>query len=381
MAGQIIKRGDRKYLVRIYQGLNSQTHKRRYHNHMVNGTRKDAEKWLTQALRRRDLGESLEPCALLFDEFLDQWLEMTVKPRVRERSYLDYRFYLKRYIRPAFGKKRLADLKPIDLQTLYAELQQRGLSARTIRFVHMLLGNALKQAVRWQMIRQNPVAMVDPPKVVRHEMKSLTPEQARAFISALEGDPHGVVLAFALTTGARPEEYMALKWSDIDWEARTVTIRRALVWHYKPTRWYFSEPKTPRSRRTIPLSPTLLKQLSEHKRRQAEERLRAGSEWQNNDLVFPKWHGGPLELATLRLWFRAALKRAEVPQHFRLYDLRHSCASLLMAEGLNPKVVSERLGHASVAITLDIYSHVSPGMQAEASERLENLLFGKLAMP
>jgi integrase len=171
---------------------------------------------------------------------------------------------------------------------------------------------------------------------------------------------------------------LALKWSDIDWQARTVTIQRALIWRYKPPRWYFSEPKTSRSRRTIPLSPALLKQLSEHKRRQGEERLRAGARWQQNALVFPKWHGGPQEPSTLRLWFQAALKRAALPTHFRLYDLRHSCASLLMAEGLNPKVVSERLGHSSVAITLDVYSHVLPGMQQEASERLENLLFGAL---
>src|SRR5207244_3279942 len=147
MAGQIIKRGDRKYLVRIYEGRDSQTHKRRYHNHMVNGTRKDAEKWLRQALRRRDMGEAIEPSTLFFNEFLDKWLEMSVKPRLRERTYDDYRFYLRQYIRPTLGKKKLADIQPEDLQSLYTELQARGRASNTIRTVHVLLGAAFKQAV------------------------------------------------------------------------------------------------------------------------------------------------------------------------------------------------------------------------------------------
>jgi integrase len=175
----------------------------------------------------------------------------------------------------------------------------------------------------------------------------------------------------------RPEEYLGLQWKDVDLKRGTATVCRTVVWRTGGG-WYFGEPKTARSRRTIPLPPSLVRQLVVHRRQQAETRLEAGAEYQYHDLVFATNDGTPVMLRNLiRRHFRPALLRAEITTDFRLYDLRHSCATLLLAANEHPKVVSERLGHASITLTLDTYSHVLPSMQQAASEKLENILFGK----
>jgi len=174
----------------------------------------------------------------------------------------------------------------------------------------------------------------------------------------------------------RPEEYLALKWSDLDLHAGTATVRRTLIWR-KGGGWYFSEPKTSRSRRTVPLPLSLVGSLIDHRRKQSESRLKKGQDYQNYDLVFAASEGTPILLRNLvRRHFRPVITRAKLPDSLRLYDLRHSCATLLLSAGENPKVVFERLGHASIVLTLDTYSHVLPSMQQAATEKLERILYG-----
>lgn len=167
-------------------------------------------------------------------------------------------------------------------------------------------------------------------------------------------------------------------WSDVDLDAGLVTVLRSLIWKsYKSGDWYFGEPKTPRSRRRLPLPTSVTTALKVHKRRQAEERLKAGAAYKNLDLVFATSEGQPLiRLNVIQKHFKPILKRAKLPETLRLYDLRHSCATLLLAANENPKVVSERLGHSSITLTMDIYSHVLPDMQQAATEKLEKMLFG-----
>lgn len=174
----------------------------------------------------------------------------------------------------------------------------------------------------------------------------------------------------------RPEEYLALKWSDIDPSKGTATVQRTLLFR-KGGGWYYGEPKTSRSRRTVPLPASLIRLLTNHKRRQQmEARLRLGGMYQHNELVFAACEGTPLMTGNLtRRHFKPILNAAALPASFRLYDLRHSCATLLLTAGENPKVVAERLGHASIVLTLDTYSHVLPSMQQAATEKLENILF------
>jgi integrase len=376
MAGQIINRGDDTWLVRIFRGRDSQG-RRTYLNKTIKGKKKDAETFLSQTLAAISTGTFVEPSLLTLSEYLDKWLESGARPRVSERTFADYKALLERYVRVPLGGKKLTELRTLDIQALYSEMQNRGLSPRVVRYTHAVLSSALKQSVRWEILSRNPSEYVQLPKQTRKEMRALSSDEAAKFLAALEGDRCATVLTFALATGMRPEEYFGLQWKDIDLKKGTATVQRALVWRTKGGGWYYGEPKTSRSRRTLPLPASMVKRLVEHKRRQAEERLKAGSAWQDHGLVFTTTIGGPLNISKLtRNNFKPALKRAGLPQSVRLYDLRHTCATLLMQAGENPKVVSERLGHSTITLTLDVYCHALPTMQEAASQKLESILFG-----
>lgn len=280
-------------------------------------------------------------------------------------------------MRPSLGSTKLSQLRPLEIQALYSQMLECGRSARTVRVTHVVLSSALKQAVRWRMLSLNPAQACELPKRTRREMKSLTPEEVTAFLKEAKDDPHGLIFAFALATGMRPEEYLALQWKDVDLQKGTATVQRALCWRrQKGGGWYFAEPKTSQSRRTIPLPASLVKELTQHKRRQAEARLRLGPEYQPYDLVFATATGGPLHSENLNARnFKAVRDRAKLPPDVTLYTLRHTCATLLLLAGENAKVISERLGHSSIVMTLDIYSHVLPSMQQAATEKLERMLF------
>jgi integrase len=376
--GQIIPRGNDSCLVRIYLGRNPQTGKREYHNATIKGE-KEAKRYLRQKLHEIDMGTFVKPSKMTVSEYLDQWLQTAAKPRLRERTFADYEDLVRRYIKPAFGKKKLSNVRALDVQTLYGNMQtELWLSARTVRYTHAVLSSAFKQAVKWGMLAQNPASLVDLPKQERQEMQALSPDDAAKFLEAAADDRYGVLFLFALITGMRPGEYLGLQWKDLDLQKGVVTIQRTLVWRRRGGGWYFSEPKTSRSRRSIPIPFSLVQALIQHKRRQGEERLKAGPNYQKLDLVFATPEGGPLMVQNLfRRHFKPILKKAGLPESIRLYDLGHSCATLLLAENENPKVVSERLGHSTVMLTLDTYSHVLPSMQRAASDKLENILFGK----
>ena len=373
MAGQIIKRGDRTWLVRIFNGCD-ENGKRRYINKTIHGTKKDANQYLTAKLRDKDLGLNIEPSSESLGQYLDKWLKTSVKPRVRLRTFDDYEALLKRYVREPLGAIKLADLRPIDIQKVYQSMQERKLSPRVVRYTHAVLSSALKQAVKWEMLHRNPASVVDLPRMVRKEMRAMSPDEASRFLEGLKGTRQYALFNFALTTGMRPQEYLGLKWSDIDLERGTATVRRAIVWK-RGGGWDFAEPKTSQSRRTMPLPASTVKALSEHKRTQGIERLRIGSAWQDNGLVFPTTIGTPNTLSSLtNKWFKPALIKAELTG-FNLYSLRHTHATLLLANGENAKVASERLGHSTIVLTLDTYSHVLPDMQQGAADRIETLLF------
>jgi len=377
MAGQIIKRGDKNWIVRIFMGRDEKG-KRRYVNKTIHGTKKEADKYLSATLTAISTGTFVEASPLTLNDYLTKWLQTAARPRVTERTFEGYKFLHTRYVeQTTLGGMKLSDVRPLNIQRLYAEMQERGLSARTVRYLHAVLTSALKQAVRWGMLARNPAEAVDLPKQVRKEMQALSPEEAGEFLKAATEDKWGVLFSFALATGMRPEEYLGLQWKDVDMARGCVSVRRSLIWREKGG-WYFGEPKTAKSRRQIPLPASTLRALAEHRRQQAAERLKAGADYQSHDLVFATPDGGPLAPRNLkRRHFRPILERAKLPADFRLYDLRHSCATLLLAAGEHPKVVSERLGHATITLTLDVYSHVLPTMQEAASQRLESILYGQ----
>jgi len=376
MAGQIIKRGDSNYTLRVYLGRDG-SGKRRYINKTYKGNKKKAQEVLNSMLHAGDLGTLTEPTKTTLGEYLDEWLETAATPRVRPRTLDGYKYLVKKYIKPELGSLRLHKVSPLDIQKLYTSLLAKKLSPKTVRHVHGVLRSALNQAVKWRLLAINPALAVDLPKQKKKEMKAFSVEEAGKFLQHAVNDRWGIVFSLALTSGMRPGEYLGLKWQDVDLEKGVVAVRRTIVAHPKGGGWDFAEPKTSQSERSIPLPPSVTKALVEHKKKQAAERLKAGPKYAGHDLVFATEKGEPLNQPNLvNRHLKPILVAAKLSESFRLYDLRHSCATLLLAQGEHPKVVSERLGHASVTLTLDTYSHVLPTMQQQAAERLEDVLFG-----
>jgi len=252
-------------------------------------------------------------------------------------------------------------LTPLQIQGLYGQMLDRGLSARTVRLTHAILRNALKQAVRWRMIRVNPADAVDLPKQQTSEMATLSEKEAQRFLKAIEGDPYRVLMATLLGTGMRPSEAAGLRWSDVDIIGRRLHVQRTAT--KVEGRWVFNPPKTAKGRRQIDLPDGLASLLADH--------IRDGVQ------VFTNFSGKPFSQRTvLEHHFKPALKRAELPGTLRLYDLRHTHASLLLLAGVLPKVVSERLGHPTIQITLDTFSHVLPSLQRDACDVVDRMLGG-----
>lgn len=337
-------------------------------------TKTDAKNWVKdQQQIARHGTESFEQKGDL-NEYLDKWLD-TQKHKVAERTYQDYKNYLRLHVRPVLGKKKLSTLRPLDIQGMVDKMKEKDLAPRTIQQAHEILKRALNQAVDWEILLKNPSRKTKLPKQVRTEMKSLTPEQARVFLDACEENRFGLMFHLALLSGCRPEEYLALQWTDLDFQKCTITIQRVIVWIRWKKGWYFAEPKTPKSRRTIPLPAYLMQKFSEYRRSQLEYLMKHRDKYTNeHNLVFMSEVGTPVSLRNLeRRHFKPLLVSAGLPD-IRLYDLRHSCATLLLAAGENPKVVSERLGHSTIVLTLDCYSHVLPTMQQAATDRLEGIL-------
>jgi integrase len=317
---------------------------------------RDAEAYLTKKLRERDLGRDLQGSKITLNEYLDRWLETAVRPRVREKTYLDYQGMLRRYIRPNLGERVLAAMRPLDIQASYQQLIERGLSGRTVRYTHVVLKSAMRQALQWRLLLENPADGVKIPQQSKGEMRSFTVEQARTFLKAALATPHGPVLAAALTTGMRPSEYLGLKWQDIDWTRQTVSVVRSL--RRFDGRWCFCDTKRSRSRRPMKLQRWIVALLRDLQTKASAHNLFPAAD----DLVFKTASGQPINADYLGKHFRSILDLAGLPR-IRLYDLRHSAATIALAAGVSLKVVAGQLGHASTAFTLDTYAHVLPHKQ------------------
>jgi integrase len=277
-------------------------------------------------------------------EYHDRWLSDSARATVRKSTYYSYERQLRRYVHLILGRLALNKLTELHIQGLYRSMQDRGLSARTVRYTHSVLGRALKQAVRWKYISRNPCDDVDPPKVQRDEMRPLDREQARRLLDAAkasgpnaEPDRFHALYVLAVHTGMRPGKLLALKWEDVDLEAGILSINRTLSMAGE-----FAAPKTAKSRRRIQLPAGSVSALRAHR--------------------------------NLSRAFKELLTRAGLPETVRLYDLRHTCATLLLSRNVHPKYVQELLGHASITLTLDTYSHVLPGMDGAAASAMDEAL-------
>lgn len=371
MAGHITRRGPKAWLVRVSLGRDGNG-RRLYHSKVIHGTKKQAETYLNEKLHERDTGVLVprhQPVTTL-DEYSDQWLDsIGVRARTRE----SYRGVLKRHVRPVLGKLPIGRITPALVRKLYLDMATDDYAPRTIRSTHEVLHNLLEQATEDRLLRANPAAVRSVrrviPKASKVEHTVIKPDDVAAFLDAARSDRFGAYWLLLLFGGLRPEEALALCWSDLD--GNRVHVRRVLI-DAAGVPLHFESPKTKKSARTVTLPGVVTDALREHRKRQAAERLKAGPDWKDGNLIFSTLTGGPLRQSFTRPSFTNILFAAELPA-MRIYDLRHSCATLLLAGGENAKVVQERLGHASITLTMDTYSHVLPDMQQAAAEKLDQL--------
>jgi integrase len=304
--------------------------------------------------------------------YLARWV-VAVRPRLRAATHREYARHVAAYW-SALARIPLTRLTPAHVERTMAELAGRGLSSQTIRHARSTLRRALHDAQRDGLLTRNVAALARPPRLERREMRALTAAEVGRLVDATADDPFGPLFAVATGTGLRLGELLGLRWTDVDLEGRSLTVRRSLSRAHGGG-WELAEPKTARSRRTVMLPAVAVDGLRRQKARQAADKLAAGTSWQDRDrLAFTDPLGRPWAPYTVSAAFRAAADRLGLP--VRLHDLRHTAASLMLAAGVPLKVVSEALGHSSIAITADVYSHVTPDLRREAADAMDRALGG-----
>ncbi len=337
-------------------------------------TRGEAARKLARAIMEAEGRIFVDDKKMTLGEYLERWLTDAVPGTIRESTLSRDAYLVRNHVVPVLGHLKLKSLTALHLQGLYRDRLDSGLSGSTVQKVHHVLHKALAQAVRWDLITRNPADLVKAPAPSSKEMHPLSAEEARRLLEAARGDRLEAFYVLAVHTGMRRGELLGLKWSDVAPDASTLRVRRTQTREENGKRLALGEPKTKKSRRTVRLTPGAQDALKRHRARQAEEKLAAGSLYEDRGLVFAGKTGGLIDPSNLRLRsFLSLLERAGLPR-ITFHDLRHTCASLLFQRNVHPKFVQELLGHASVAITLDTYSHMLPGMGGEATDAMNDAL-------
>lgn len=385
--------GSVRWRVRFYVGTDPDTGRQEVITQTFD-RKKDADREVTRLKAMHYKGGVVVPSKEPLGKYLRRWLETVKKYSLQPRTYEDYRGVLRRYIEeppegaPRVGKIPLHRLKWEALQELYSFLQEsEGLSPRTIRSIHAVIRQGLQKAAKTGAVGSNVADIVELPKQEKRKVTAMSQEEAERFLEKAREDRYYPLWALLLTGGLRPGEALALKWDAVDLNKGVVHIERTLTRRGEEGSWALREPKTDRGRRPVKVPDFTVRALREWKARQAEERLLLGAEYNAHGFVFATEFGSPLdganlyarnfrrilEAAELGTWKGEGEKRGAFNPKYRLYDLRHTCASNLLRAGVHPKIVSERLGHASVAFTMDVYSESLPDMQTEAAEAMETM--------
>ena len=367
-------------------------------------TRGEVKDKLTKALRDHQLGLPVKVEKQTVSQFLESWLSNVAKQRVRPSTLTSYGWIIRRHIGPGLGRVQLARLAPQQVQQFlneklnyiscpvcedriaardfdahvaarHAETKQTihnpSLSPRTVQHIHATLRAALEQARKWELVGRNVATLVEAPRVVRHQIQPYTPEQARAFLDAMKGDRLEALYSVAIAIGLRQGEALGLRWQDIDFAAGRLTVTNSL--QRVDGKLQLVETKRDRSRRTITLPQVCMNALLAHLARQDGERTWAGDRWKETGFVFTTTVGTPIDGPACTHRFQKTLGKANLPR-MRFHDLRHTCATLLLAQGVHPRLVMEILGHSQIAVTMNTYSHVIPAMQREVANQMDAIL-------
>jgi integrase len=397
-------------------------------------TRRAVADGLRDALKAAEQGTLVADERQTLGEFLARWLQDVARTRVRPRTFVGYEATIERHISPHLGRMRLAKLTPQHLQAWLATLEGQRVSVGRRRYARVVLRTALNTAIRWRLVTVNAATLMDAPRITSREIQPLTPDQARALLVASREHPLDAFVTVALGCGLRLGEALGLQWTDVDLDAGTLQVRRAVqrfggdaaarrpllaerkrlraaltalqaerkrlralkatetpeaietrarltqelqairaAFAKVKTSVQFTELKSTRSRRTIALPAVAIATLRTHRVRQLEARLAAGGRWQDRGLVFTSSIGTPFEPRNVTRQFKALLTAVKLP-NIRLHDLRHSCATLLLAQGVNPRTIMETLGHSQISLTLNTYTHVLPALQEDAAAKMNAIL-------
>src|SRR5215207_8520455 len=330
--------------------------------------------WTAEGRKRRSVSGKTR-----VGEYLERWLVDSVKGTVKETTYANYSYIARIHVSPALGRVKLKSLTPAHVRGFYGEKTQSDLSPATVKKMHVVLRKALSQAVCDGLIPRNAADGVKPPRVSApgEEIKPLDSEECAAFLEASHNERLEALYVLAIHCGLREGELLALRWEDVALEAvkPAVLVRRTLTRGEDGRGWVVGASTKSGKGRRVRLTQRAAAALRDHRKRQLEERMRLAGLWQDQGLVFAGETGSLFNPSNLRnRSFKRIKARAGVREDLRFHDLRHTCATLLLGEGVNAKVVSEMLGHASITITLNTYSHVLPDMQDSAAAAMEAVL-------
>jgi len=369
MKGHIRRKGQRSWQITLDIGSGPDGKRRRAYE-TVHGTKKDAQRRLHELIVSLEKGVYTPPGRLTLAEHLNNWLEGYVKTNCSLRTQDGYESIVRNHLIPALGHVQLKQLHPQLVQGYYGKACER-LSARTVAKHHRLLSQALKYAVRQGYLSRNPCDLVDPPAWKGKVMRTLTPTEVEVLLKIAEDNYYYPVIYTAVSTGIRQAELLGLRWRDIDLDFLSISVSQVL--YKRRGICQFKEPKTSHSRRRVAMTPKLALFLRKYKADRERLCHELGRELTLDDLVFPSIEGKPLDPCVLTHNFTRIAKRAGL-RGVRFHDLRHTFASLMLLRGAKPKVISEALGHSSVAFTMDVYSHIIEGMQEDAMALLDEVL-------
>lgn len=366
MRGNLRKRSKGTWTLTVDLGLDPVTGKRRQTYRTVKGTKKEAEAALAELVRSVETGLDFDSSRLTVGDYLEKWLDASSK-RVKQRTFARYSELLRLHVIPIVGSLPLAKLKPLHLEKVYSSAEDKGLSKQSVLHIHRVAYTALRQAVRWQLVGRNVAEAVIPPRPDRRNLAALEPADVRELFKAVAGTHLETPTILAVGTGMRLGEVLGLRWRDVNLKRAELRITQTLQ-----ITMVFDTPKTHRSMRTVTLPKFVIAALRRHRKDQNERRLRLGESWTEMDLVVDDGSGGPMRPAVVSRQFRAATRKVGLDLTF--HGLRHGHASLMLAAGEHLKVVSEQLGHSTIGITGDLYTHVAPAVRREAANKLDALL-------